>query len=276
MPKELAICKLGSNEINAISKIDGLTESTVNKVIENIHVQSAQLTQIRKFYDDFQAFSHLNFEINTFLNEIKNNPDSQGDFQKLSDMLNRYTYSFYDFVTFSEIYAKKKDKKILFDNLIAYQYDSFYEYRVAYYLGNFVKHVSQFIPLKSFYDSDVYKISISNVKVLEIDTEETVKGKNVFKEKQEVDLLNYLDNTYDCIEMQMRCFIKHILIDEKACDYYKSTYPFIEKYGFPAYIDSTDPKHIKISKPNDNVLDLQIQVARITNEIGLTHFNIID
>ncbi|MCM6872087.1 hypothetical protein [Enterococcus faecium] len=120
MPKELAICKLGGNEINAVSKIDGLTESTVNKVIENTRVQSAQLTQIRKFYDDFQAFSHLNFEINTFLNEIKNNPDSQGDFQKLSDMLNRYTYSFYDFVTFSEIYAKKKDKKILFDNLIAY------------------------------------------------------------------------------------------------------------------------------------------------------------
>ena len=145
MPKELAICKLGSNEINAVSKIDGLTESTVNKVIKNIHVQSAQLTQIRKFYDDFQAFSHLNFEINTFLNEIKNNTDSQGDLQKLSDMLNRYTYSFYDFVTFSEIYAKKKDKKILFDNLIAYQYDPFYEYRVAYYLGNFAKHVSQFM-----------------------------------------------------------------------------------------------------------------------------------
>mgnify|MGYP003284111164 CR=1 FL=1 len=75
---------------------------------------------------------------------------------------------------------------------------------------------------------------------------------------------------------QMRCFIKHILIDEKACDYYKNTYPFIEQYGFPAYIDSTDHKHIKISKPNDNVLDLQIQVARITNEIGLTHFNIIE
>lgn len=126
------------------------------------------------------------------------------------------------------------------------------------------------------YDSDVYKISISNVKILEIDTDETVKGKNVFKEKKEVDLLNYLDTTYDCIETQMRCFIKHILIDEKACDYYKNTYPFIEQYGFPAYIDSTDPKHIKISKPNDNVLDLQIQVARITNEIGLTHFNIIE
>lgn len=275
MPKELAMLPIGSNEFKAVRFIDGLTESTVNKVIENIHVQSSQLTQIRKFYDDFQAFSHLNFEINTYLNEIKSS-DRQCDFQKLSDMLNRYTYSFYEFVTFSEIYAKEQDEKILFDNLIAYQYSSFYEYRVAYYLGNFVKHVSQFIPLKSFYDSDVYRISISNVNVLKIDTEATVKAKNVFKEKQEVDLLDYLDTTYDCIEIQMRCFIKHILIDEKACDYFKTTYPFIEKYGFPAYIDSTNPEHIKISKPNDNVLDLQIHVARITNELELTHFNIIE
>ncbi|WMS40719.1 hypothetical protein Q8F54_10340 (plasmid) [Leuconostoc mesenteroides] len=276
MPEKLAMYSIESNKINSISSIDGLNESTVLNMIENIHIQSAQLIQIRKFYDDFQEFSALNFQINTLLNEIKDNTTRQGDLQKLSRMLNHYTYSFYEFVTFAEKYAKKHDKIILFDNLMAYQYDSFYEYRVAYHLGNYGKHVSQFVPLKALDDINGYKVTISNTKVLAEYKKATTTAKNVFKEKEEVNLLDYLDTTYDCLNVQMMCFVKHILIDQKACEYFKITYPFIEKYGFPTYIDSTDPNHIQIKAFNDNVFELQIYVAKITNELDLTHFKIIE
>lgn len=107
MPKKLAICKMGSNEIIAVSKINGLTESTVNKVIENIHVQSAQLTQIRNFYDEFKYFKTLNFEINLLINDIKKDPNKIYEIQHLSRLLARYSYAFRDFVTFSDQYVVK-------------------------------------------------------------------------------------------------------------------------------------------------------------------------
>lgn len=64
MPKELAMKSIHNNEITAVSHLNNLSQEKVLSMMNNIKEQSKQLTDIKQFYDEFEYFRTLNFEIN--------------------------------------------------------------------------------------------------------------------------------------------------------------------------------------------------------------------
>lgn len=270
MPKELSIKSVHNDEVTAVSKIDDLSEEKALSMLNNIKDQSKQLTDIKQFYDEFKYFKTLNFEINLLINDIKKDTNKIYEIQHLSRLLARYSYAFRDFVTFSDQYVVKHNSANLKKNLISFQFDNFYEYRLASTLGNFVKHLSQFVPLSNYFDKDRYDFFIRVDRIAEIYTKASGQDKKTLQEKTELDLLDFLDVTMECVLVQTQCLIKQIFVDDKAGEYFKTTDKFIYDYGIPCYIENK-----KIQLFNDNVPYLGQEVAKIINEFGISNIRII-
>lgn len=107
MPKELAMKSVHNNTITAVSQTNDLSEEKAPGMLNNIKNQAKQLTDIKQFYDEFEYFRTLNFEINGMINNIKKDPNEIYEIQHLSRLLARYFYAFRDFVTFSDQYVVK-------------------------------------------------------------------------------------------------------------------------------------------------------------------------
>ncbi|KAE9506609.1 hypothetical protein FET70_03159 (plasmid) [Lactiplantibacillus plantarum] len=97
--------------------------------------------------------------IDNLMNSIETDSKNQFKIQELSRLLAQYTYSFFEFVNFSQQYVKKHTIANLNELLIKNQYDKFYEYRLPILLV-IVKHVDKTIPLKDFYDENSYNFYI--------------------------------------------------------------------------------------------------------------------
>lgn len=270
MPKELAIKSVHNDKVTAVSKINDLSEEKTLGMLNNIKEQSNQLTDIKQFYDEFKYFKTLNFEINLLINDIKKDPNKIYEIQHLSRLLARYSYAFRDFVTFSDQYVVKHNSANLKKNLVSFQFDKFYEYRLASTLGNFVKHLSQFVPLSDYFDKDRYDFFIRVDRIAEIYTKASGQDKKTLQEKTEIDLLDFLDVTMECVLVQTQCLIKQIFVDDKAGEYFKTTDKFIYDYGMPCYIENK-----KIQLFNYNVTYLGQEVAKIINEFGISNIRII-
>lgn len=238
--------------------------------MNNIKEQSKQLTDIKQFYDEFKFFKTLNFEINLLINNIKEDPKKIYEIQHLSRLLARYSYAFRDFVTFSEQYVIDHNSANLKKNLISFQFDNFYEYRLASTLGNFVKHRSQFVPISNYFDKNTYDFFINIDSIAEIYTKASGQDKIAVHEKTELDLLDFLDVTMKCVRVQTQCIIKQIFVDDMAGEYFKTTNKFIYDYGIPCYIEDK-----KIQVFNDNITYLGEEVAKIINEFGISDIRII-
>lgn len=265
MPKELAMKSIHNNEITAVSNLNNLSQEKVLSMMNNIKEQSKQLTDIKQFYDEFEYFRTLNFEINGLINDIKKDPHKVFEIQHLSRLLARYSYAFRDFVTFSDQYVVKHNSANLKKNLISAQFDNFYEYRLASTLGNFVKHISPFVPISDYSDKDTYDFFIRIDRIAEIYTKAKGQDKIAIQERTELALLDFLDVTMKCVFEQAQCIIKQIFVDDKAGEYFKSTDKFIYDYGMPCYIENK-----KIQLLNCDVTYLGQEVAKIINEFGIS------
>jgi len=265
MPKELAMKSIHNNKITAVSNLNDLSQEKVLSMMNNIKEQSKQLTDIKQFYDEFEYFRTLNFEINGLINDIKKDPNKIFELQHLSRLLARYSYAFRDFVTFSDQYVVKHNSANLKKNLISLQFDNFYEYRLAYTLGNFVKHVSQLVPISDNFDERTYDFFIRIDRTAKIYDKASGQDKKTLQEKTELDLLDFLDVTMKCILDQTHCIIKQIFVDDKAGEYFKTTDKFIYDYGMPCYIENK-----KIQLLNYDVTYLGQEVAKIINEFGIS------
>ncbi|MFT8821534.1 MAG: hypothetical protein ABF807_11645, partial [Liquorilactobacillus nagelii] len=179
------------------------------------------------------------------------------------------TYNFFDFVNFSEQYVEAHPIANLKELLISDQYDRFYAYRLAYSLGNFVKHVEQLIPLNDFHDKDNYNIYISINQLKEIDKACSQKVKAVYEEEDKISLVDYLDTTLSCIQTQTMCITKQIFVDENAGEYFQSTDQFIAEYGFPCKFDFDNSGKRKVQLKGNDILSLRLEVAKIVGEFGI-------
>ncbi|MBS1008794.1 hypothetical protein [Leuconostoc suionicum] len=145
-----------------------------------------------------------------------------------------------------------------------------YEYRLASTLGNFVKHLSPFVPISDYFDKYTYNFFIRIDRIAEIYTKAKGQDKIAVQERIELDLLNFLDVTMKCVFEQAQCIIKQIFVDDTAGDYFKTTDKFIYDYGVPCYIEDK-----RIQLLNDNITYLGAEVAKIINEFGISKIKII-
>lgn len=184
MPKELAMLSIHNNKITTVSDLNELSEEKVLNMLNTIKEQSKQLTSIKQFYDEFKYFKTLNFKVNGLINNIKKDPNKIYELQHLSRLLARYSYSFRDFVTFSDQYVVKHNSANLKKNLISFQFDNFYEYRLANTLGNFVKHVSQLVPISNHFDENTNDFLSGLIGLRKYMMGLAVKIKKLYKKKQ--------------------------------------------------------------------------------------------
>lgn len=262
------------NSIIAVESVPNLSEYEVSKMMENIHTQAAQFRSIKKFYDDLQEIQNSNQRVKTLIDNIKSDQKNQSEFQNLSRLVAKYAYDFFDFVNFSEQFVVAHPIAKLKELLISYQYDNFYAYRLAYSLGNFVKHVEQLIPLNDFYDKDNYNIYISINQLKEIDKACSQKVKAVYEEKDKFNLVNYLDTTLSCIQVQTMCITKQIFEDENAAEYFQSTDQFIANYGFPCKIVFDNLNGGKVNLKDNDITSLKIEIAKIVNKFKIADIKI--
>lgn len=265
MPKELAMLSIHNNKITTVSDLNELSEEKVLNMLNTIKEQSKQLTSIKQFYDEFKYFKTLNFKVNGLINNIKKDPNKIYELQHLSRLLARYSYSFRDFVTFSDQYVVKHNSANLKKNLISFQFDNFYEYRLANTLGNFVKHVSQLVPISNHFDENTNDFFIRIDRTAEIYDGARGQDKKTLQEKTELDLLDFLDVTMECVLVQTQCIIKQIFVDDNAGEYFKTTDKFIYEYGIPCFIENKNIQWFR-----NDITYLGEEVTKIINEFGIS------
>lgn len=265
---------LSMNNITAVESVPNISESKVLTMMKKIEIQASQFRNIKQFYYDFQKIQKDKQNIDNLMNNIKTDSKNQFKIQELSRLLAQYTYSFFEFVNFSQQYVKKHTIANLNELLIKNQYDKFYEYRLAYSLGNYVKHVDKTIPLKDFYDENSYNFYIPTDKLLDIDKHCKAKIEKVYKERDKVNLIDYLNTTLSCIKTQTMYITKQIFVDEKAGEYFQSTDRFIAEYGFPCKFDFDNLDKGKVQLKDNDILSLRLEVAKIVGEFGIADIKI--
>ncbi|TLQ19480.1 hypothetical protein FEZ42_16435 [Lactiplantibacillus plantarum] len=115
--------------------------------------------------------------------------------------------------------------------------------------------------MNDFYDKDNYNIYISINQLKEIDKACSQKVKAVYEEKDKINLVNYLDTTLSCIQVQTMCITKQIFEDESAAEYFQSTDQFIANYGFPCKIVFDNLNGGKVNLKDNDITSLKIEMV---------------
>lgn len=277
MKEELVLVKQSKNKEIVISSIDKekVSKKKWNEISEKIHKEETQFNTIKKYSKLLKDVEDLHFKSNETIMEINlNNEDFYSKISDLSLLIGKYCFAFLNFVTDFQRFVKNNYPKLETD-LINYQYDNIDEYKLVYSLGNYYKHESNYIPLKSNDTKKGHRFFIDGEALLNSKFNFNNTIKSMLKSHSDFELIELLDVTRKCLLYQTKILAKKIFYDDHLSDFLETTYPFIVKYGWPAKCKpEKSKKEFSIFMKDDNIVSLAVDVIKILNSLDVTDIKI--
>lgn len=240
-----------------------------------MHKEETQFNTIKKYGKLLKDVEDLHFKSNETIMEINmNDEDFYSKVSELRLLIGKYCFAFLNFVTDFQRFVIVNYPKLETD-VLNYQYDHNDEYKLAYSLGNYYKHVSNYIPLRSNDTKKGHKFYFDSKAILNSEYKINNTIKNMLKCHSDFEVIELLDITRECLFYQAKILAKKIFYDDHLSDFLKTTYPFIVKYGLPAKCKpGKSKKEFDLIMKDENIVSLAVEAIKILNFLGVTDIKI--
>lgn len=223
------------------SSLTGINQLDVKITASQWHHFYDEVVLFGKKYDDMQVLRDQYNELMQLGNKLESSiklnisrHDIQG-LQKLNKSIGDFALDFFSAV---EVISRLSNKNHIQNssNLQHLQYDTFPEYRLGYFLGNFIKHNSRLLPLSILDNENGLTIAISINGIKNSKFHLTDKNKNLLNDLHDIKVLDLLVSSKERVYEQTKLYANQIFIKDDYLNlFYNEVYQkYIVKYGLPA------------------------------------------